>query len=105
MRHLLRALALMLALWPALCLAQTITLGETAILSTVDGGNAGMELAQGPYTLSQAATINSLSFYVSQVAGSLRLGIYESSPVSLAFWIRLNAVLPSGSTPQSSPSR
>jgi hypothetical protein len=58
--------------------AQTITIGETATLGIADNGNAGLLLAQGPYQLSQAATINSLSFYTTTVSGHLRLGVYTS---------------------------
>ncbi len=58
----------------------TITLGETNLLGALDSGNAGLLLAQGPYQLSQAATINSLSFYVLTASHQLRLGIYDSGP-------------------------
>jgi hypothetical protein len=64
------------------CHAQTITLGETTLLGISDSGNAGFLLAQGPYQLSQAATINSLSFYTTTVSAHLRLGIYTSGPHS-----------------------
>ena len=58
----------------------TITLGETNQLRYDDSGNAGLLLAQGPYNLPQAATINTLSFYVTTSAGQLRLGIYTAGP-------------------------
>ena len=59
-------------------LSQTILLGETNLLGIADNGNSGLLLAQGPYTLSQAATINTLSFYTTTVSGQLRLGIYDA---------------------------
>jgi hypothetical protein len=59
--------------------AQTITLGETALLGFLDSGNGNLLAAQGPYPLAQAATIQSLSFYVVN-PGLVRLGIYDSGP-------------------------
>jgi chitodextrinase len=56
----------------------TITLGETRVLSTDDSGNANLLPAQGAY-LSQTGTLQSLSFYVTQVAGKLRLGVYDAT--------------------------
>ncbi len=58
--------------------AQTINAGETAVLSSDDNGNANLLLAQN-ITLSQIATIQNLSFYVTTAAGNLRLGIYDAS--------------------------
>ena len=58
--------------------AATVTMGETKVLSIGDSSNAGLLLAQQA-TLSQAATIESLSFYVSQASGRLRLGVYDAS--------------------------
>jgi chitodextrinase len=58
--------------------AANITMGETNVLSIGDSGNAGVLLAQRA-TLSQTATIQSLSFYVSNAAGKLRLGVYDAS--------------------------
>ncbi len=63
----------------------TITIGETNILSTNYSGNGNRLLAQ-QVTLSQDATIQSLSYYVSTASGQLRLGIYDndgSSPGNL----------------------
>ena len=56
----------------------TITIGDANIESAGDGGNANLLLAQQA-TLSQAATIDSLSFYVTTAAGKLILGIYDAS--------------------------
>lgn len=70
-------LALALAISTA-SFAQTITIGETNRLGIDDSANAGYLLAEGPFNLSQQATINSLSFYVGSVSGNLRLGIYTS---------------------------
>lgn len=58
--------------------AQNIQIGETSILTAGDGGNGNLLLAQGPYVLSQAATIDSLSFYVTTAAGRLILGVYTN---------------------------
>ena len=56
----------------------SITIGETNILSTDDYGNGNLLLAQ-QVNLPQNATIQSLSFYVTNPAGRLRLGIYNDS--------------------------
>ena len=56
----------------------SITLGETTVFSDQDGDNGNMLLVQDA-TLSQAATLKSLSFYISGPAGSLRLGIYDAT--------------------------
>jgi Bacterial Ig-like domain (group 2) len=56
----------------------TITMGETAILVTGDGNNANLLIAQQA-TLGQTATLQSLSFYVTAVAGALRLGVYDAT--------------------------
>lgn len=59
--------------------AQTnITIGETSVLSAGDGDNGNLLLAQIA-KLSQTATIQSLSFYVSNASGNLRLGIYDAT--------------------------
>src|SRR5262252_5098295 len=57
--------------------ASTITIGETNVLSAADSGNKNVLAAQNA-TLSQPATIQSLSLYVSQASGNLILGIYDS---------------------------
>jgi hypothetical protein len=56
----------------------TITIGETNILPLDDNGNGNLLLAQNA-SLSQTATIQSLSFYVTVAGGNLRLGIYDAS--------------------------
>jgi hypothetical protein len=48
------------------------------VLSAGDGGNGNLLLAQSA-TLAQAATIQSLSFYVTAASGSLILGIYDAT--------------------------
>lgn len=58
--------------------ATSITIGETTALTVDDSGNANLILAQNAQ-LTQAATIQSLSFYVTQAAGKLRLAIYDST--------------------------
>jgi hypothetical protein len=57
---------------------QTVQIGETQVLGSTDSGNGNMLLAQDA-TLGQAATIQSLSFYVTAPSGSLRLGIYDAT--------------------------
>ena len=44
----------------------------------MDGDNGNLLLVQDA-TLSQTATLNSLSFYVTSKGGSLRLGIYDAT--------------------------
>lgn len=59
-------------------MAQTITMGETAILGTDDSGNGDVLLAQEA-TLATAATLRSISFYVAAADGNLRLGVYDAT--------------------------
>jgi hypothetical protein len=56
----------------------TITIGETSVLTAGDSGNGNLLCSQNA-TLSQTATINSLSFYVTTAGGNLRLGIYDAT--------------------------
>jgi hypothetical protein len=83
MRRILRLLSVLIVLL-LVCeaaqsaLASTITIGETTVLSAADSGNANL-LATQNATLSQPATIESLSFYVTQASGNLILGIYDAS--------------------------
>jgi hypothetical protein len=58
--------------------AQPVNFGETAVLSAADGQNANLLLAQVA-TLSEAATVQSLSFYVTAASGNLILGIYDAT--------------------------
>jgi hypothetical protein len=48
------------------------------VLGSNDNGNGNLLLVQDA-TLSQSATIQSLSFYVTTVSGNLRLGIYDAT--------------------------
>jgi hypothetical protein len=57
---------------------QTVTMGETAVLTADDSQNANMLLAQEA-SLSQSATIQSMSFYVTAADGELVLGIYDAT--------------------------
>ena len=54
----------------------TFTIGETNLLPNDDSSNANLIVSQ-KVTLSQSATLQSLSFYVINAAGKLRLGIYN----------------------------
>lgn len=58
--------------------AATVTMGETAVLATADSGN-GNRLVSYSTTLSQNGTLQSLSFYVTTVAGNLRLGVFDDN--------------------------
>lgn len=53
-------------------------IGETTTLTTDDGGNGNLILAQ-PMTITQTGVIQSLSFYVSATGGQLRLGLYGNT--------------------------
>lgn len=55
-----------------------ITIGETSVLTTPYSGMGNLLIAQ-QVTLSQSATIQSLSYYVSTAGGQLRLGIYANT--------------------------
>src|SRR5215467_6189700 len=83
MHKIFRLLSVLIVLLPVCgakrsALATTIMIGETNVLSTADGGNGNLLAAQNA-TLSQPATIDSLSFYVTQASGNLVLGIYDAS--------------------------
>jgi glucose/arabinose dehydrogenase len=56
----------------------SITMGETTVFPGDDSGNGNLLLAQNA-TLSQPATIQSLSFFVNTASGNLRLGIYDAT--------------------------
>jgi hypothetical protein len=58
--------------------APTVMIGETAVLTAADGENGNLLLAQEA-TLSQAATIQSMSFYVTSASGKLVLGVYRAN--------------------------
>ena len=58
--------------------AQTITIGETAVLTAGDNGNGNLLLAQET-SLSASATLQSMSFYVTEAAGELVLGVYTAT--------------------------
>src|SRR5262245_57634041 len=55
-----------------------ITIGQTGVMASDDSGNGNLLVAQ-QVTLAQDATIQSLSFYVTQASGQLRLGIYDNA--------------------------
>ena len=56
----------------------SFTIGETALQTSIDGGNGNLMVAQSA-TLAKAGTIQSMSFYVNQAAGTLRLALYDAS--------------------------
>ena len=58
--------------------AQSVTIGETAVLSAANSQNGNLLLAQSA-KLAQAATVQSLSFYVTAASGNLVLGIYDAT--------------------------
>ena len=55
-----------------------INIGETTVLSTADNGNGNLLVAQQA-TLSVTSVLQSMSFYVTNAAGKLRLGLYDST--------------------------
>jgi hypothetical protein len=63
---------------PTNTLSPIFNIGETNILATPYSGIGNQLIAQ-QVTLSQTATIQSLSYYVSTAGGQLRLGIYNNS--------------------------
>jgi hypothetical protein len=56
----------------------TIIIGDSNVLTTPDSGNGNI-LSSMSASLSQTATIQSISFYVTNAAGLVRLGIYDAS--------------------------
>jgi hypothetical protein len=57
-----------------------ITVGETAVLSNPGGPSANVLYSYGPYTLSQMATIQSLTWYMGMATvANIRLGIYDAT--------------------------
>jgi hypothetical protein len=58
--------------------AQALNIGVTSVLSSADNGNGNLLLTQQE-SLGQAATIQSLSFYVTIASGSLILGVYDAT--------------------------
>lgn len=55
-----------------------IKMGETNVLTEADNGNGDLLVTQKA-TLTTQATLQSLSFYVTNAAGNLRLGVYDAS--------------------------
>jgi len=58
--------------------AQTVEIGETAVLTAKDSRLGNYLIAQEA-TLSQSATIQSMSFYVTAASGELVLGVYSAN--------------------------
>ena len=58
--------------------AQSVTIGSNAVWSANDSDNGNLLLAQIA-KLSQTATVQSLSFYVTAASGNLIFGIYDAS--------------------------
>jgi len=52
--------------------------GETSVLTGIDGDNAGFIVEQDA-VLGQAGTLKTLSFYVLNPVGQLRLGVYDAA--------------------------
>lgn len=74
----MRAALLALLLLATASGAAPFTIGQTALLPSGDSGNGDLLLAQHA-TLPQNASAISCSFYVTQAAGDLRLGIYDGT--------------------------
>src|SRR5215469_14340929 len=64
---------------PSVATGQSFTLGETGSLGFADNGNSNLLALQGPYALSQVATVQGFSFFVTDAAGELVLGMYTAS--------------------------
>ena len=58
--------------------AQSVNIGSTTVWTAGDSDNGNLLLAQVA-TLSKAATVQSLSFYVTAASGNLILGIYDAT--------------------------
>ncbi len=56
----------------------TVNIGEMNVLNVDDNGNQNLLLAQEA-TLDRAATLKSLTFYITNAAGNLRLGLYDDT--------------------------
>jgi hypothetical protein len=56
----------------------SFTIGELNLLPTIDAGNGNLMVAQSA-SVSQTGTLQSMSFYVSQALGNLRLGLYDAT--------------------------
>lgn len=56
----------------------TMTIGDTKLESDADSGNGNLVLVQEA-KLSESATVSSLSFFVTQAAGDLVLGVYDAT--------------------------
>ena len=54
-----------------------INIGETTVLSTADNGNGNLLVAQQA-TLPVTSVLQSMSFYVTNATGKLRLGVYDA---------------------------
>ncbi len=79
-----------LAAWLGIALsfgaaAQTVKIGETAVLTAGDSGNGNLLVAQEA-TLSQSAKIHSMSFYITSASGKLVLGVYSATGPSGGPW-------------------
>ncbi len=77
-----KALPALVALLLLVCgytpaLAQAI-IGETTVLTQPDNGNANLLLTQNA-TLTKQAVLNSISFYVTNASGNVRLGVYDAT--------------------------
>src|SRR5262249_37086262 len=66
------------SLYATLSASNSMTIGETNVPAAEDDGNANLLVAQQA-TPPQAATVQSLSFYVTTAAGTLLLGIYDAT--------------------------
>jgi hypothetical protein len=58
--------------------AASLTLGETSILTTNDGGNGDLLVSQQA-TLTQTAILQTMSFYVTTAVGTMRMAVYDAT--------------------------
>ena len=71
-------LALLLFLSSPALAQTTVTMGDTAVETAADSGNANLVIAQQA-TLAQAGTLQSLSFYVTTAGGQMYLAVFSDN--------------------------
>jgi hypothetical protein len=58
--------------------SSSLTFGESTLLPNIDGGNGNLLVAMQA-AVPQGGTLQSLSFYITNAVGQLRLGVYDAS--------------------------
>jgi hypothetical protein len=75
----MKYLLLLILLLATPAVAQTVTIGDTAVETAIDNGNGGLVIAQGPYSPAQNGALQSLSFYVTTASGQMYLALYADN--------------------------